>query len=204
VETLLEIARELESELASVDAQRAANERSATALEVKAMAAIRMGDDGSARARLMEMQTFIAEMGMLDADAHVLRSLLAEIREFLDAHPPSHGDTHSHQDQSSVPMEPKHPAGVRWARRPSPDERAAELARDERETQRDIRRAFAAAIAGCVLWLTAGLAFMGWAFHTTDHDLGETLLLSGLLVGYTGMVITLARYYLRGEREGWW
>ena len=91
-----------------------------------------------------------------------------------------------------------------WARIPSPDERAAELANYERLTTRDIRRACVLAIAGCFFWLSLGLLLLGWALHTTDRAYGQIAFLSGLLVGYTGMVVTLARYYLRGERAGWW
>jgi hypothetical protein len=91
-----------------------------------------------------------------------------------------------------------------WARVPSPEERAAELARDEREVRRDVRRAFIAAIAGCALWLLAGLGLMAWAFHTTDPQLGQAALLGGLIVGNAGITVTLARYYVRGERHGWW
>ena len=45
---------------------------------------------------------------------------------------------------------------------------------------------------------------MGWGLHTKDPGLGEIAVLGGLLVGYTGIVVTLARYYLRGEEAGWW
>ena len=75
---------------------------------------------------------------------------------------------------------------------PTPEERAAELARYEQLTNRDIRRAFLAAIGGCFVWAAAGLALMGWAFHTTNREYGEIAFLGGLLVGYTGIVVTLA------------
>lgn len=96
------------------------------------------------------------------------------------------------------------PAQARWARVPSPEERAAQLALDERLTGREIRRAFAITIVACVLWLLVGLGLMGWAFHTTDAGTGQIAFLGGLTVGYAGMATTLARYYLRGERSGWW
>lgn len=91
-----------------------------------------------------------------------------------------------------------------WARIPTPEERAAELTRSERLTNRDIRVAFVLALGGCFFWLSVGLSLMGWALHTTDRDYGTIAFLGGLLVGYTGMVVTLARYYLRGVRSGWW
>ena len=90
-ETLREIARELEGELTIVEAQRAKNEKRALDSEASAMAAIRNGDGAAAHVELTEMKTFANEMGRLDADAHVLRVLLAEIREFLDEHSSASG-----------------------------------------------------------------------------------------------------------------
>lgn len=193
-ETLREIARELEGDLESVRGRISQIAGRMTETEAQAMAAIKNYDDRSARAALLAQQTLATEMAELDADAKVLRALLAEIQEFLD----------EHTNQKTPPSDSLPVSGAHWAHRPTPEERAAELERDERETRRDIRRAFAAVIAACFFWLGAGLTFMGWGFHTMDRDLGETLLLSGLLVGYTGIAVTLGRYYLRGEREGWW
>ena len=85
-DTLREIARELEAELEAVQAELSKNEKGAQEHEVRAMAAIKRGDDASARSALMEMKAFATEMGQLGADAHVLRSLLAEIHEFLAQH----------------------------------------------------------------------------------------------------------------------
>ena len=95
-------------------------------------------------------------------------------------------------------------SGPDWSRRLTPEERAAELARDERAVRGDIRRAFVGALCGCAFWLTAGLAAMGYGLHTTDRELGQIAFLAGLIVGYSGLTMTLARYYVRGEREGWW
>lgn len=91
-----------------------------------------------------------------------------------------------------------------WASDPTPEERAAQLERDEALTTRDIRRAFVAAIAGCFFWLIVGLGLIGWALHTTDAANGQIALLAGLIIGYAGMTVTLARYYLKGEESGWW
>lgn len=101
----------------------------------------------------------------------------------------------------SPPAQPSKPT---WARIPTLEERAAELARDERLTTGDIRRAFALAVGACFFWLAGGLALMGWAFHTTDRGYGQIAFLGGLIIGYAGMTITLARYYLKGEQSGWW
>ena len=87
---------------------------------------------------------------------------------------------------------------------PTPQERASELARAEELTTRDVRRSFLLAIGGCVFWVVAGLASIGWAIHTTDPGWARIAFLSGLVIGYTGIVVTLARYYLEGEKAGWW
>ena len=105
---------------------------------------------------------------------------------------------------TTMPGEPPAPSKATWARIPTPEERAAELEHSERLTTRDIRRAFVLAIVGCLFWLSVGLGLVGWALHTTDRDDGQIAFVGGLLVGYTGMFVTLARYYLRGERSGWW
>lgn len=91
-----------------------------------------------------------------------------------------------------------------WARIPSPEERAAELTRSERLTTRDIRLAFVVALGWCFFWLASGLVLMGLGLHTTDREYGEIAFFGGLLVGYTGIVVTLAMYYRKGERFGWW
>lgn len=97
-ETLREIARELEGELSTVEARFSENQQGAAEHEANAIAAIRRGDDLGARAELMEVKTFATEMHKLSADAHVLRSLIAEIREFLAEHSPS--STGAHADQA--------------------------------------------------------------------------------------------------------
>ena len=91
-----------------------------------------------------------------------------------------------------------------WERRLTPSERAAQIAGYERLVTCDVRVAFALTLLWCGVWLLAGLALIGWALHTADPELGEIGFLGGLLVGYSGMMVTLARYYLRGERAGWW
>ena len=55
-----------------------------------------------------------------------------------------------------------------------------------------------------MFWFVAGLASIGWAIHTTDPGWARIAFLSGLVIGYTGIVVTLARYYLEGEKAGWW
>lgn len=87
---------------------------------------------------------------------------------------------------------------------PTPEERAAQLAHEAELTTRDIRRAFLLALGGCIFWLLVGLLAIGWALHTTDAGSGRIAFFAGLLAGYTGVVVTVARYYLKGESAGWW
>ena len=86
----------------------------------------------------------------------------------------------------------------------SPEERAAELEADERETRREVRRAFAAAVGGCIVSVLGAVIPMAWALHTSDPGLGAIGFLAGPIIGYSGITFTLARYYLRGEKNGWW
>jgi hypothetical protein len=90
------------------------------------------------------------------------------------------------------------------ARRPTPAERAAELAEDERAVRREIRHAVVWTLGGCLCSLGVALGLMGWAVHTTDPGSGQIALLGGLIVGYGGIAISVARFYLHGERAGWW
>ena len=99
--------------------------------------------------------------------------------------------------------QPKSPR-ARWAKVPTPSERAAELAEHDRLTSRDIRRAFFRTIAGCLLSLVVGLGLMGFGLHTTDPGYGQIAFLGGLLLGYIGIAVSLALFYLNGERSGWW
>lgn len=103
-----------------------------------------------------------------------------------------------------MPGESKEQVKTTRIRLPTPEERAAEVARAEELTARDVRRSFLFAIGGCVFWLVVGLASIGWAIHTTDPGWGRIALLAGLVVGYSGMVVTFTRYYLKGEKAGWW
>lgn len=90
---------------------------------------------------------------------------------------------------------PRYPHSAAPTRRPTPDERA---------TSRDLRRAFLLASGACILFTALGLALMGVGLHTGDADRGQVAFLGGLIVGYAGIAVTLGRFYLRGEREGWW
>jgi phage shock protein A len=85
-DTLRDIEHELEGELGDVESQIAETMERATAVESLAMAAIQRGDDRLARQEMIESAAISDTIGKLAADAHVLRCLLAEIREFCDTH----------------------------------------------------------------------------------------------------------------------
>ena len=96
------------------------------------------------------------------------------------------------------------PAEVKPGPIPTPDERAARALSEQRADARDKLRAFVLAALGCIFWCAAGLALIGWSFHTTDDRWAHPAFLTGLIVGYSGIFVTLARFYLHGERVGWW
>lgn len=54
----------------------------------------------------------------------------------------------------------------------------------------------------CVVWSGVGLLIMGWGLHTTDPELGQMAWLGGMIVGYSGIVFTLARAHLRAKERG--
>ena len=83
---LREIEQELDSELADVESQLSDATKSVTLIDSRAMAAIKQGEDQLAHQELNGFGAITEEIGKLDADAHVLRCLLTEIREFLDRH----------------------------------------------------------------------------------------------------------------------
>jgi len=90
-ESLREMARELEHELETVTARLSIVAKDASDAEASAMGAIRKGDDQAARAALIDQQAFVGVLAELEADANVLRSLLGEIRKFLQDLDPAAG-----------------------------------------------------------------------------------------------------------------
>jgi hypothetical protein len=91
-----------------------------------------------------------------------------------------------------------------WRGIPSPEQRAAQLAVEEREVLRLGRWAYFRALLGCLVSLLSGLALMGWSMHTTNQRWAGTAFWGGLLVGYGGITVVLARLYRSGEESGWW
>ena len=55
--------------------------------------------------------------------------------------------------------------------------------------------------AELVVSCLVGVVIMGFAFWVTDESLGRILLLSGMVVGYTGMALSLAAAYRRSKSD---
>jgi hypothetical protein len=84
----------------------------------------------------------------------------------------------------------------------TPEERAAQLAADEREFRRRRRWRILWQALGFFGSCAAGLALVGHAFHTADRAWGEISLLLGILVGNGGIMVTLFLAWRRRERDG--
>lgn len=81
---------------------------------------------------------------------------------------------------------------------------ARERLESEREVARGYRRELARVCAECLTSAFLGLFCMAYALHTTDRDIGAIAFLGGLVVGYSGITLSLASAYVRGERRGDW
>ena len=83
-------------------------------------------------------------------------------------------------------------------------ERATQLqaAADEelRERWRDGIRTALECVGSCLL----GVFFIGASFYVSDYQLGLVYFWSGLIVGYSLMIASLAGFYRRGEARGQW
>jgi phage shock protein A len=79
-------ARELETDLAAIEARLLSEGARAAACEARAMAAIRKADDAAARNALRERQQIVEGLEQLEADTTVLRAMLAECRLVLAQH----------------------------------------------------------------------------------------------------------------------
>lgn len=81
---------------------------------------------------------------------------------------------------------------------------AQQREREHLAAERDKLRDYVRSALLCIVWLLVGLVLIGYALHTTDELIGRISFWAGLIVGNVGMVTTLARAYLRGERRGDW
>ena len=81
----------------------------------------------------------------------------------------------------------------------------AERARTAHErAQRDQVRDLVLTAVQCVAWVAAGLALIGWAFHTTSMTWGRIAFLGGIAIGNGGWIFTILAAYRRGEARGDW
>jgi hypothetical protein len=89
---------------------------------------------------------------------------------------------------------------------PLPQEIREEMERkrvaEHRLASRDAFRANVQAALMCVAWSAVGLVIMGWGLHTTDPDLGQVAWKGGMIVGYTGILLTVVRWYLKARERG--
>jgi hypothetical protein len=81
---------------------------------------------------------------------------------------------------------------------------AAEREIAEREAERVVRVELVRVCLECIGSCVLGLFLMGYALHTTDKGTGQIAFLGGLVVGYSGIVLSLASAYRRGVERGDW
>jgi hypothetical protein len=73
---------------------------------------------------------------------------------------------------------------------------------EHRLASRDAFRANVRAALTCVAWSCAGLVCMGWGLHTTDPELGDIAWKGGMVVGYSGILFTIVRWYSKARKRG--
>jgi hypothetical protein len=79
-----------------------------------------------------------------------------------------------------------------------------ELRRDQehRLAQRDAFWATVRMGLMCIAWCGVGLVIMAWGLRTTDYDLGQIAWRGGQIVGYAGILFTVARWYSKARQRG--
>jgi hypothetical protein len=75
-------------------------------------------------------------------------------------------------------------------------------AAEHEQAERDSFRARVRTALLCVFWSCVGLLCMGFGLHTTDLELGKIAWQGGMIVGYTGILVTLARAFLKARERG--
>ena len=73
---------------------------------------------------------------------------------------------------------------------------------EHRLASRDAFWANVRAALMCVMWCCAGLVCMGWGLHTTDPELGDIAWKGGMVLGYTGILFTVVRWYSKARKRG--
>jgi hypothetical protein len=85
---------------------------------------------------------------------------------------------------------------------PTPEERAQAHLEAEDQANRDARRTLFIGAGVCLVWLAIGLYLLAWAMHVTDEKIGRLLFWSGLILGNTGIVATIAWTIKKAEARG--
>lgn len=80
----------------------------------------------------------------------------------------------------------------------------AEHLRAEREARRDYWRDMGRTAVHLALSVAAGLALIGWSFHTNDETFGRIFWLAGQGVWLSGVLWSLLSAYRRGHARGDW
>jgi hypothetical protein len=74
----------------------------------------------------------------------------------------------------------------------------------EREAERDSRWELARVCGECLGSSLVGGFVMMIALHTTDAGYGAIFWWGGMVIGYSGILISLVTAYRRGEKRGDW
>ena len=82
------------------------------------------------------------------------------------------------------------------------DELVRKRAAEDRQASRDALWANVRAALLCVAWSLLGLACMALGLHTSDPDLGQIFWKGGMVVGYSGILVTLVRWNNRRRERG--
>lgn len=88
--------------------------------------------------------------------------------------------------------------------RPGDDEQIVQHERDERAARRDYWRDMGRTAVHLALSVAAGLALIGWSFHSTDETVAPLLWLAGQGIWLCGVLWSLLAAYRRGHARGDW
>lgn len=90
------------------------------------------------------------------------------------------------------------------AARPTPEERASQLATEAAALKSRMRRWWATRILGIFGSCAVGLVLVAYSLHTTNERWAGVLFWAGLLLGNCGMFLTLLVTALQANDEGLW
>jgi hypothetical protein len=74
----------------------------------------------------------------------------------------------------------------------------------EREVERTYRRELVRTCVECLGSCLLGLFCMAYALHSNDQGYGQIAFWGGMVIGYTGIFLSLIGAYQRGEERGDW